>query len=101
MKGGLARAVAAEKGEALGVHLLRARLDAGVAHPRRIADHDVESAAGHDVSKVNVEGEEADLAVFNPLEHAPVGANALVQLAAALDVHLAQAAEQIALRRAE
>ena len=93
MKGYVARAVAAEKREALGVHLLGKRLDTGIAHPRRIADHDVETAAGHDVGEVDVEGEESELSILDAVEHAAVLVDARVQLAALREIRLAEAPE--------
>ncbi len=101
MKGRAARAVTAKESEALAVHSFGARLDAAVAYPGWIADHDVETAARHHVGEVNVEGEEADLAVLDAFDRAEVRANALVQFAAAIEIDLAQTAEEIALRCAE
>src|SRR4051812_15108233 len=98
---GAARAVVAEKREAFRVHPFRARIDAAVAHPRRIADHDVETSCCQYVREMNVEGEEADLALFDAFERAVIRHDPLAQLAAALDVRLAQAAEEVALRRAQ
>src|SRR3954469_768556 len=100
MEGRAARAVVAEKRKAFRVHPFRARIDAAVADPRRVADHDVETSRCHDVREMNVDGEEADLALFDALEHAVVGDDALAQFAAALDVRLAQTAEEVALRSA-
>src|SRR5207302_3877546 len=87
MEGSAASAVVPKKCETFRVHPLRARIDAAVAHPRRIADHDVETAAGHDVREVNVERKKADLAVLDALQRAAIGDDAFAQFAAAFDVH--------------
>src|SRR5207249_11408863 len=57
---GVARAVPSEEAISIDEHRLRLRVDAAVAHPRRIADHDVEAATGHDVREMDIEREEAE-----------------------------------------
>src|SRR5947208_3241360 len=98
---GVAPPVAAKESIAIGEHRLRLGIDAAVAHPRRIADHGVEAAARDDVREVHVEGEESELALFDAIEHAAVLLDARVQLAALREIALAQAAEEVALRRGQ
>ena len=86
---------------AIGDHPLRSRVNARVAHPRRIAGHDVESAARHHRREVNVVRKESELAFFDGIERRAILGDPLLQLDAALEIGIERAAEEIALRRHE
>src|SRR4029077_17531672 len=90
MKGGPSAATrAAKKRIAFGAHPFRSLIDATVANPRRIADHDIEATVGHDVREVDVEGKEIELTVLDTFESAPVIRDATMQLATTAQVHRA------------
>src|SRR5213596_3308529 len=79
-------------------HAPRLRIDARVAHPRRIADDDVESARGDHRREVNIEGKEIELVMLDALENLPALRDSRLQLAASQLIDGAIAAEEI-LRR--
>ena len=70
-------------------------LDAPVADPRRIAGHDIESAAGHHVCEVDVEGEEINFAVFDSLQGAARHGQTLLEGANAFEVFLDGVAKEV------
>ena len=89
----------AEEPISIRAHALGAGVDAAVPNPRRISDHDVESAAGHHGREVDVEGEEIELSLFQPLEHPAMVRDTLLQRTRARQVADAQISEQIRLRK--
>ncbi len=99
MKRGVASCRRAKQAIAIPVHPLRARFNPAVAHPGRIADHDVESALCHDVRKVHIVGKEIELTVLGSTQNLFRLRDARVELAAPRQVRRAHAAEQVLLRR--
>ena len=89
---------AAEERITLSAHAFGSLIDAAVAHPRWIADHDIEPAVGHDMREVDVEGKEIELTVLDTLQRAPIVGDATIQLATMAQVRRAHVAEEVTLR---